>query len=395
MSLADAFRSMQSGHDPTFASRLAICSACEYSEPELLRREGRIKCALCKCGDPARTREQCPDDPPRWGDKSPVGFKGRITVVLPARNEASPLHEGNKLLNTIEALRESKSDGTDLHFAAFDDNSHDGCATPLRDMADVTLYRNAHALGQGINRNLGVWMNPGARGYVQMDAHMDIQKHGLETLVLDAEATGGFVGALSRDLKKPDQNSRRAGNNWAIQGEGESLDLGCFHRKGIGITWKYAKRGCPRLLEVPIQRGACTAFTWETFKKFGGYGESYTPYSFADHDLAIRARFLGIPSHVNTTVIAWHWYRVLRTYPQSGCYMWWGYAECLRAMFRPDVWESVFLPSARKAAYVSGDAMLEYLIRSPRIQAMQAAFEPLKERTDEQVLDWMGIAHGP
>ena len=319
-------------------------------------------------------------------------FTGRIVVVLPARNEATPAAEGNKLLATIHALREAKAPGTDLQFAVFDDASQDDCAEPLQGMPDVHLYRNPEPCGQGVNRNLGVWLHPGARGYVQMDAHMDVDKHGLETIVLDAEATGGFVGCISRDLKKPEQDSRRAGCDWNVIGTGEDLNIGVNTRgNGTGFGWHYANRNAPRLESVPIQRGACTAFTEATFETFGGYGESYTRFGFADHDLAIRARFCGIPSHVNTTVRSFHWYRILRPYPQGRSRMWWGYVECLRAMFRPDVWESVFLPAAQKAARAHADPMMQYLIHTPRLAAMQADFETHKKRTDEQVLAWMGI----
>ena len=58
-------------------------------------------------------------------------FTGRIAVVLPVRNEFTPAAEGNKLLATVEALRESVAPGTELRFAVFDDASHDNCAQPL------------------------------------------------------------------------------------------------------------------------------------------------------------------------------------------------------------------------------------------------------------------------
>jgi len=318
-------------------------------------------------------------------------FTGRIVVVLPSRNEATPAAEGNKLLATVEASRSSKAPKTLLEFAVIDDASEDNCAQPLRDAPDVHLYRHAQPRGQGVNRNLGVWLHPGARGYVEMDAHLEINRYGLETLVLDAEETGGFVGCLSGNLNKRSDRTRRGGCRWNIVGSGEDLDLGCLRRKGYGITWIYAKKDAPRLMPVPIQRGACCAFTEATFRRFGGYSESYGFYGFADHDLAIRAYFLGIPSHVNTMVWARHWYRVLRPYPMAGQWTWWGYIESLRMMFRPETWRRVFEPAARKAARLNRDPMMEYLMRTPRFDAIQAAFEQCKQRTDEQTLEWMGI----
>ncbi len=308
--------------------------------------------------------------------RQPEEFRGTIVVILPARDE------GPWVKTTIENLQASTAPGTSLQIALFDDASIDkscvGLASPT-----VSVRRHRDARGQGVNRNLGVWLHPGADGYVSMDAHMSMSKYGLERLVIDAQDTRGIVGCISRNLSNPNDATRRAGNRWAVKGEGPHLRL--------GITWNYAGPDDPRLMRAAVPRGACYAFTKDTFNRLGGFGESYGFYGFADHDLAVNAFFKRIPVCVNTSVEAGHLYRVDRPYAMSGHWYWFGYVECLRSMFRPDVWQTAFLPAVEVLNKRMKDPMIDYLLRAPRFDAVQRGYQTLKRRTDEEALKWMGV----
>ena len=314
-----------------------------------------------------------------------------MVVILPARNEATPASEGNKLADTVTAVRAAKAPGTRLRFAVFDDGSTDFCADPLIGNSDVTLRTQPEPRGQGVNRNLGVWLHPGARIYVSMDSHMAVDPCGLEQMALTAEETGALVGCMSTNLGKPSDPTRRAGNRWKVKGAGDSLDIGCRAINGEGIAWNYAKKDDPTIKPTDVTRGACYAFTQDCFDTFGPFGESYGYYGFFDHDTSIRLYFTGRQNLVDISVKAPHYYRVQRPYSSSCIWRWWGYVECLRSLFRPDVWRRVFQPAALVMARESRDPMLIYLLHDPRFDAIQGAFEARKTRSDEEVLAWMGI----
>lgn len=358
------------------------CGQVEHFDcPRLGQEVWHTKCGVCS--------EHTTLDERREQAKA---YEGRMVVILPARNEATPHDQGNKLLATVEALRKAKARGTDLRFAVFDDGSADGCATPLVDQPDVALLRNPEPHGQGVCRNLGVWLHRGARTYVSMDAHMDVDPFGLEQLALTAEETGGLVGCICRNQTNPDDPTRRTGYMWAVDGAGATLDIGQHRRRGKGAHFCYAKRDDPIIKPGVIPRGACFAFTEETHDALGGFGESYGFYGFADHDLALRCYFTGRPYLIDISVESFHAFRVNRPYASAARWCWWGYAECLRSMFRPDTWRRVFLPSAQWRADATGDGMLHYLIHAPRFDAIQADFETRKVRSDEEAIKWMGLA---
>ena len=77
----------------------------------------------------------------------------------------------------------------------------------------------------------------------------------------------------------------------------------------------------------------------------------------------------------------------------SGVWRWYGYVQCLRQMFRPDIWQKVFLPKVAEAQKRLRDPVIEFLLHDPHIDVLQAAFEAKKKRTDEEVLQWMGYGN--
>ena len=310
----------------------------------------------------------------------PKDFEGRIVCIIPVRNE------GVEIVRTIRDLRASKAEGTDLHFAVIDDGSTDGCCEILHRARDITVLTHDVPRGQGIGRTLGVTMFRGADAYVSLDGHMRMEtKFGLETLALNAIDSGGIVGCLSGNLANS-KNFYGAGSKWHNSTDGGIMNF--------ASNWCYArpKENPDHLRETQLLSGQCYVFTEATFDKFGGFGESYGLYGFFERDLGINTYFRGIPQLVNTQVQSWHWYRRNRPYPMTGRYRWWGFVQCLRSRFRPDIWQRVFLPAAQKAVTHSKDAFMLYLMRAPWLAALQREYEPLKVRTDEDVLEWMGVA---
>ena len=309
----------------------------------------------------------------------PKDFEGRIICIIPVRNE------GVEIVRTIRDLRASKAEGTDLHFAVVDDASNDKCCDILSNARDITVFVNKEPRGQGVARTLGVTMFRGADAYVSLDAHMRMEtKFGLETLALDAQETGGIVGCLSGNLANG-KNFYGAGSKWHNSTEGGIMNF--------ASNWCYGRPqdNPPRLQEAQLLSGQCYVFTEATFDKLGGFGESHGLYGFFERDLSINAYFKGIPVNVNTQVQSWHWYRRNRPYHQTGQYRWWGYIQCLRSMFRPDIWERYFLPAAQKAVTSNKDVLMLYLMYDPHLAAIQRDYEPHKVRTDEEVLEWMGV----
>jgi hypothetical protein len=307
-------------------------------------------------------------------------FKGQIIVIMPVRNE------GDWAVRTVRNLLASKARGTDLHFCIIDDGSADGCCKIFKrgKPKDITLFESKQGgNGQGVARSLGVYLFPHARAYYSIDAHETMEtKHGIEQLVLDAEETGGIVMARSLNLSKEKLNVG-VGCKWGAISEG-----GVTRPQGL---WIREPKTPTRLTPVNVLAGADYAFTRKTFDALGGFGESYGYYGYFDLDLSINARFLNIPVHCNTQVSAGHLYRGPRPYTMSGRWRWWGFVECLRQRFRPDIWRKHFLPSAQLIQKKLQDPMIDYLIHTPRLDILQAAYEPKKKRTDEEVLAWMCI----
>ena len=311
-------------------------------------------------------------------------FTGRIVVIMPVRNE------GDWALKTVRNLRASKAPLTDLHFFIVDDCSTDGCCDIFMrgNPDDITLIRTPtdggmpHPNGQGVARSLAVMRNPGARGFYSIDAHETMEtKHGIERLVFDAEESGGIVMARSKNLATG--SNVGIGCRWCFTGSGESLRFKGNWIRGVETTG---------LVPVDALAGACYAWTPQTWAKLQGTRESYGFYGLFDIDLSIAARFTGVPVNCNADVIAGHLYRGPRPYAMSGRWRWWGYVECFRSMFRPEIWERHFAPSARAVCRKLRDPMLEWLINTPRLLTLQADFEKRKVTTDEAVLQWMGIA---
>jgi len=309
-------------------------------------------------------------------------FEGRIVVILPIRNEATPRHEGNKAVRTIRQLRSQKAPRTQLHFVCIDDGSTDGCANTLTRARDITFFRNELPKGQGIARSLGVYVEP-ATAYVSMDAHMEMRtKHGLEMLALNAIDTGGIVSAASYALNLEVTEKRQY-----------FCGIGQVWRPFSGHQWypplksDWAKTVTRLLQPIDLPQGACYAFTRATFDKLGGFHESHNHFGFFDRDLAINCRFQDIPLLCNTYVQSWHWYRRQRPYRPASHHIWYGYTECLRSMFRDDIWRKYFLPKVQGIH----DAGLQYLIHDVRLAELQSLFEKKKKRTDEEVIEWIGL----
>ena len=67
---------IQGGKDALTEHRRAECLKCEHHK---LRPDGGIQCDICGCGDPAQTREFCPDTPARWGrDAKQAAYRQRL-----------------------------------------------------------------------------------------------------------------------------------------------------------------------------------------------------------------------------------------------------------------------------------------------------------------------------
>lgn len=319
---------------------------------------------------------------------NPADFQGRIIVVMPARNE------GPEAVRTVRNLRKQKAPGTRLHFFVIDDGSTDGCCHILKPAKDITVITNPVPLGQGIGRSLGVFRyidDPDAvRGFVEIDAHIRmLTPYGPESLVLAAEETGGIVGCRSAILDKPATESR-AGHTWTKPKPGVDARSLCAHQ------WAYLPLGekhkGPMLVQRDVPQGATYAFTGATFRKLGRFGESRGAYGFADIDIGVNCKFLGIPYLIHSGVASAHLYRKKRPYPMTGVWWFYGYIECFRSMFRPDTWTRVFRPGLAAAWKDIDTPLLEYLLRDPHLEDRQQTYETRKVCTDEQVLEWMGLA---
>ena len=362
--------------------------ACDYRKPSGYKSPC---CTFYKCKlRGQRVSEKVCRHCGRMAD--PAEFKGQIVVLLPVRNEGPRAHASiPEVVMTIRDLRKQKAPGTDLRFAVVDDCSEDGCCSTLATAKDVTLWRSHRPQGQGIARNLGVLAFPDARGYVSLDAHMRMEtQYGLERLVLDAEATGGIVGCMSHNLAKRDGKRggimQGAGSKWHTSTKGGIMNF--------NSNWCYARHLAkePPLKEVALLSGQCYVFTRKWYDQVGGFNETLGLYGFFERDLCINCYFQKLPVLVNPRVQSWHWYRKDRPYEMTNIWRWYGYVQCLRSMFRPDVWESTFLPKVEGAQKRLNDPVLGFLLRDPHIDVLQAAFERKKKRTDEEVLEWMGMS---
>ncbi len=305
-----------------------------------------------------------------------AAWTGSIAVVCPARNEP-------KLGATVKQLVESKGPGTSLRFVVIDDGSSDGCARQLAGHPLVQLVRNERPLGQGMARNLGVILAGPADVYLSIDAHIQNGTPlGLERLAVAAQETQGVVGCLSAAWNKPENRTVRAGQSWKTSPTGAIRGI-------VGSAWNHTYT--ERLQPVDIPQGACYAFTRSTYERLGGFRESYNDYGFFDRDLAVNCRFLDIPMLVHTGVTVAHWYRKKRPYPQSGIGFWRGLIESFRTMFRPEIFDEVFRPHCEKAARATHDSTMTWLLNDLRFLDLQSVYESCKQRSDDEVLRWMGL----
>ena len=333
--------------------------------------------------DGCQTCDAAPDDKAERAKaadaaKRAAKFRGKIVVIMPCRNE------GDWPVRTIRSFRKSKAPGTELQFVVVDDGSDDDALRKIRRAPDIRYLRADLPNGQGVSRSIAVYLFRGADGYVSIDSHEELRKpHVLEQIVINAQETGGIVGTLSGAMMddKPDTTLSAIGKSWRAF---DQLGFWQVGTDSVGRTGEY-------LQPIQILRGACYAFTEETFDRLGGFGESYGYYGFFERDLSVNCAFLGVPQFVNTRVRSWHYYRKQRPYFMAGRWLWWGYIECWRQRFRQKVWRKWLMPAAEDMAKRLDDPMMYYLLRTPKLDVLQAAYEAKKKRSDEQVLRWMGF----
>lgn len=307
-----------------------------------------------------------------------AAFEGTIVIVMPARNEATQVTE------TIRNFRKSKAEGTTLRFGLLNDASADGCCERAKGARDVVFLesKKGQPMGQGIGRSRLVYatrhLEP--RAWISIDAHERMPTmHGLETLALDAERTGGIVQARSGNMAKGNLLGWR-GCKWALEKTGAVIKPETSHDYRI-------EEG---LMPVELHAGACYAFTWDTFEKLRGFGESYGFYGFFERDLAVNTRFLGMTQHCESRVTAFHFYRKQRPYGQSGIWRVRGMVQCWRRAFRPEVWEEVWRPYVEAVQKKQKDPVVDYLLNALWLEDAQKQYQERKVRTDEEVLAWMG-----
>lgn len=313
-------------------------------------------------------------------------YSGHIGVVIPARNEAPEVVRA-----TVENLNERRAPGTDLHIIVIDDGSEQPLSPAVRRVPNVELFRNPGPLGQGVCRTFGVEALRGwADCVISLDSHMAFpQPFHLERQALTAEDTGAIVGCLTGDMTTGQQKDLLY-MTWDCQVKAGRVVVGT--RQINNCDWAALEDGpIPELIEPDLLFGACYAFTHETYDRLGGFRESYGYYGMFERDIGVCARFRNVPQRVDTGLCAMHLYRDRRPYEMSDRWRWWGYIECFRMMFAPEVWQRVFLPEVQFRADLHRDVMMHYLIGAPRFDALQAAYEPTKQRTDAAVLRWMGL----
>ncbi len=330
---------------------------------------------------------------------TPDKFEGKIVVIIPCRNE------GLEIVRTVRDFRKSKAPGTDLHFFVVDDGSTDDCCTILRPARDITVFRNEEPQGQGRARNLGALLNLDARGLISCDAHMRIDtQHGIERMVLAAEAEQAVVGAVINNLEPDHKKWNGCGGKWKwntepVPAEGERKAM----RPGLWHTWTYRNTVHPNLPKVANLRevdlkpvtlvnGAFYAFTPATYERMGGFIESEGLCGFFEQELNLNAWFHDVPRLCATDVQVRHLFRSARPYPNDGAGYWYNYIECLRVMFDDATWRRVFEPVLLKhVSYAPTDAHIQYLLHAPSLAARHHVFALSANHTDAEALAWIGI----
>lgn len=376
---AEAARSRKEAPAPAASCRWATaaggCCQIECTHPKGEgTRHHKSHCCPEKCS--------LYEPPPDEGANNPAAFSGTGVVIMPVRNE------GDWPMKTIESFRASKAPGTDLRFVVIDEANKGSSVQDLGREPDVIYLSSlTEPTGQGIARSRAVFATRGLkpRAYLSIDAHMDMRtQFGAERLWLSAEQTGGLVQARSGVIAKQ-TDLRWKGCKWAVQ-----------HKPALvrpDTTHDFDLTGGP-LKPIDIMAGACYAFTPATFDMLGGFAECFGYYGWYERDLAVNCRFQGIPQHCDNRVMCWHHYRKVRPYPMGGVWRVRGYVQSFRKMFRPDIWERVWLPWALAVQTKHHDPIIDYLIHAPWILDLNAAFEGRKVVTDEEVLDWMGVDLG-
>jgi len=306
----------------------------------------------------------------------PEDYEGRITVIMPCRNE------GEWPGRTVNDLRQRRAKGTRLRFVVIDDGSEDACCKCFRGDKDVMLMHNKVPRGQGVCRSVGVHMMKDETDcFVSIDSHMLFpDPYHLEGMAIMARETSGFVGCLTHNMA----------DGTDVPGVGRTWDCS-YNRNGRleirteNATHPNADGG------VDVLRGACYAFMPETFRYLGNFGESYGLHGWFERDLAVRCKFLGIPQDVHTGLRSQHLYRDRRPYLANGMGLEYGRVESFRSMFGQDTFDRVFRPSAEARATTFRDPLLWYLLRDHRFLGLAQRFADRKSAYDADVLRWMGI----
>jgi hypothetical protein len=167
------------------------------------------------------------------------------------------------------------------------------------------------------------------------------------------------------------------------------------HDYSYKLAAKWLSRQGGYLAECEVHGGAYYCFTRDTFEKMGGFIESEGTQGFFEFGLAIQSRFTGVPSYIHQHVKVPHLYRspklpvyIKAGYPRETCQKLYAQIECLRVMFRPDIWKRIFEPLWRRHKL---DGKSRYLLDCHQLGMRQAAFEHYKVVSDEEVVKWMGL----
>lgn len=353
----------RSAPPPDARRRRRICERCEHAT----RSGARVRCALCRCGEPWAKRRRCPVF--KWGAAREMPLP-KISVVVSAANS------GGRLRATVEDFRANLR-GFDHEFVVVPDAVTDGSLEGLGE--DVVLLPNRTEMaGCCQGRIEGA---KAATGGVLMffDCHCAVLEGDLAELAAEAVRRGAIVYPLLADIGYGEDGKpfRRGGGAMAP----DDRHLGFYPRQ-----YRSARRETLRgKLSKCLSAGMGATMTRETYDGMGGWPWLPKRYGAEQGALARKAFLAGVRGLVHGDVLVGHYFRhgEKRPYPPPS-----------RADGERNLWASwltLVAPEAfegnarRRLAEAGRERWGPEMERDEGVRAAREAFAPFKRRGDEEL----------
>jgi GT2 family glycosyltransferase len=211
-----------------------------------------------------------------------------ISVVIPTHNE------GNRLLETVTALRDSLP--VTGQIIVVDDQSTDDSTKPLTGLARVEVARPPTRQGVAGARNYGAALADGDI-LVFSDAHILPSEQWLEPLLVALQPDD--VGSVAPGIAVMGRPGRRPayGGYWKYWRENSSLAWGWLHKADAQPT------------PVPLLCGCFTAMRRAVFNEVGGFDGGMDIYGHEDAEMSFHLWSRGYRCMVAPAAVISHHFK--------------------------------------------------------------------------------------